>query len=108
MSRVGKQVRFRSRKGDQRLVKAAARWRAGAGVSVAESDSSVADCGSGLRHRLEHSVREVTREDAGLSLEWRARARRENWVSWHLRISETESRGVDFRRLSRLADGSHV
>ena len=41
-------------------------------------------------------------------LEWRAGARRQDWISRHLRISETESGGVDFGRLPRLADGSHV
>jgi len=33
---------------------------------------------------------------------------REDWFSRHLRISETESGGVGFRRISRLVDGSHA
>ncbi len=64
--------------------------------------------GGGVWHRSEHAVREVSREDAELSAERRAGARREDRVPRHLRISEAESGGVDLGRLSRLADGSHV
>src|ERR1700686_2066518 len=106
--RAGQQVRFRSGEGDHGLVEAVARRRPGARVGVAESDSYAADIVSGVRHQLEHSVREVSREDAGLLVERRTGARRQDWISWHLWISETKSGGIDLGRLSRLADGSHV
>ena len=107
---LGSKYDFDPAQGDRRLVEAAARWRAGAGLGVAESDSSAADCCGGLRLRPEHAVREISREDsepAALRRAGRTR-RQEPGFPRHSRLSEAESGRIDFRQLSRVAAGLHV
>src|SRR5208337_3657801 len=106
--RPGKPLRSGSRQGDRRLVKAAARWRIGSRVVIAEPAAQPAVACAGLRLRLDDTVREISRQDSKPPAKRGAAAWRQNWFSRDSRPPQTESRSVNVRYLPRISDGFHV